>query len=130
MPPTATSDEIKHELKATLAARRDVGTEYDDHFVESFMDKLKAQVVQEVRAEVRAERAPTRVRQPMTVEQRLRVAVISIVLLFILLAYVALTGLSYGGFYGDHYRQDLLCFACGCVIILYNVAINIRLRIK
>jgi len=129
MPPTATSDEIKHELKATLAARRDVGTEYDDHFVESFMDKLKAQVVQEVRNEVRAEQAPARVRQPMTVEQRLRVAVISIVLLFILLSYAVLRGLSYP-YYGDHWKTDMLCFACGCVIILYNVAINIRLRIK
>ncbi len=129
MPPTATSDEIKHELKATLAARRDVGTEYDDHFVESFMDKLKAQVVQEVRAEVRAERAPARVRQPMTVEQRLRVAVISIVLLFILLSYAVLRGFSYS-YYGGNEKANMLCFACGCVIILYNVAINIRLRIK
>ncbi len=129
MPPTATSDEIKHELKATLAARRDVGTEYDDHFVESFMEKLKAQVVQEVRNEVRAEQAPARVRQPMSVEQRLRVAVISIVLLFILLTYTVLSGLDYPN-YGTHSKADVLCFLCGSVIILYNVAINIRLRIK
>ncbi len=90
------------------------------------MEKLKAQVVQEVRNEVRAEQAPARVRQPMTVEQRLRVAVVSSVLLFVLLALAALYGMTYG----YHAKQESLFFVCGCVIILYNVAINIRLRIK
>ena len=49
---TTTTHDLTQELQATLNARRDLGTAYDDHFVESFMEKLKVQVIQEVRADV------------------------------------------------------------------------------
>ena len=49
MSASITSDEIKNELKTTLAARRGLGTEYDDHFVDAFLERLKGQLSLEMR---------------------------------------------------------------------------------
>jgi hypothetical protein len=39
------TDELERELRATLAARREVGPNYDDHLIEAFMQKLNQQLV-------------------------------------------------------------------------------------
>lgn len=49
MSASTTSDSIKRELQATLAARQDVGPGYDDHFLDSIVDCLKTEVAQEMR---------------------------------------------------------------------------------
>jgi len=38
-----TVEEIKHDLHILLAARRDLGPVYDDHLIDSFVEKLQAQ---------------------------------------------------------------------------------------
>ncbi len=124
MPPTATSEDIKHELKATLAARRDVGADYDDHFVESFMDKLKAQVVQEMRQDARVARAQSR--PVMTVQGRLTVALVSMVLILVVFGI---------GFIWPHPSYDAAnplgwSMILSTLIILVNLALNVRLRVK
>ncbi len=123
MPPTATSDEIKHELKATLAARRDVGTEYDDHFVESFMDKLKTQVIQEMRQDARVARAQSR--PVMTVQGRLTVALVSMVVILVLLG----IGLSWPHSYYDN-TPLAWSMVLSILIVVVNLALNLRLRVK
>lgn len=39
------TDELERELRATLAARREVGPDYDDLLIEAFMQKLNQQLV-------------------------------------------------------------------------------------
>jgi len=124
MPPTATSDEIKHELKATLAARRDVGTEYDDHFVESFMDKLKTQVVQEMRQDARVARAQSR--PVMTVQGRLTVALVSMVLILVVFG----IGFIWPHSYYDAANPLGWSVILSTLIILVNLALSVRLRVK
>ncbi len=121
MPPTATSEDIKHELKATLAARRDVGADYDDHFVESFMDKLKTQVVQEMRQDAHV--AQTRSRPVMTVQGRLTVALVSLVVILVILG----IALIWNG--SAEVRQGWATFLSG-LIVLVNLAVNVRLQVK
>ena len=44
MPPQQQQrDEIQRDLQATLAARRELGSEYDDHFLDALAEKLTAQ---------------------------------------------------------------------------------------
>lgn len=35
------SDDVRRELEATLAARKELGPEYEDHLVESFLAKVE-----------------------------------------------------------------------------------------
>ncbi len=122
MPSTATSEEIKHELKATLAARRDVGTEYDDHFVESFMDKLKAQVVQEMRQDARVARAQSR--PVMTVQGRLTVALVSLVLILVIF------GIAIAWPNGGQLQALIWAMLFSSLIVLVNLALSVRVRVK
>jgi hypothetical protein len=39
-------EEIKRDLQATLAARRELGPEYDDHFLDALAEKMSTQVKQ------------------------------------------------------------------------------------
>lgn len=39
------TDELERELRATLAAHREVGPDYDDQLIEAFMQKLNQQLV-------------------------------------------------------------------------------------
>lgn len=45
------SDEIRRDVRATLAARREVGPEFDDYFVEHFVQRLTEQLAPERRRE-------------------------------------------------------------------------------
>ncbi|WP_204040943.1 hypothetical protein [Acrocarpospora phusangensis] len=42
----------REELRATLEARRDLGPEYEDALVDSFLEKLDREITARVRAEV------------------------------------------------------------------------------
>lgn len=47
-PPNQQNEDIRRDLQATLAARRELGTEYDEHFLDALVEKLTAKVRQEV----------------------------------------------------------------------------------
>lgn len=73
--PQQHTDEIKRDLQATLSARRELGTEYDDQFLDALAEKLTAQARQEV---ANAQRAP----QPsnkLSRDQRTGVAICSLI---------------------------------------------------
>ena len=121
MPAPVTSEDVKNELKATLAARHEVGVAYDDHFVDAFMEKLKAQVIQEVRKELRPARPRT---SPMlTVERRLKIALISLALCPVLLGLALLT---VNPFYNP--GGLVVCLVLVCVILVLNLAMNLRFK--
>jgi len=129
---STTTDDLTQELQATLNARRDLGTTYDDHFIESFMEKLKTQVVREIRADVLKSVPAARVKEERTVESRLRTALISSVLVLGLF-FVAVIGLanqySYG--YGRvNFTLQTVCLMLSLLIVAYNLFINLRLRVK
>jgi hypothetical protein len=67
------SDDFGRELQATLAARREIGQEYDDQFVARLADQLTARVRQE------AARAPRPHHLGLSPEQRTAVAICSLV---------------------------------------------------
>jgi len=93
MPAAVTSDEIKNELKTTLAARQGLGTEYDDHFVDAFLERLKGQLSLEMRDAVLQEVLGGPARTPARPESaalhsarwRLKLALASLVLCPVLL---------------------------------------------
>lgn len=72
--PNPRTAEMKREIQAALAARNELGPEYDDQFAQVLTDKLMQQVRQEV----------TRAPRPHTMlssGQRTAVAIVSVVLL-------------------------------------------------
>jgi hypothetical protein len=74
-PPQPHTEDVRRDLQATLAARRELGTSYDDHFLDALVEKLSAQVRQEIAT------AP-RVQQPsnkLSPEQRTGVAICSLI---------------------------------------------------
>ena len=75
VPPQGQTDDIKRDLQATLAARRELGTEYDDHFLNALAEKLTAQVRQEV---AQAPRTPEPSNK-LSRDQRTAVAICSLI---------------------------------------------------
>lgn len=71
--PQPNTQDIKHELQATLAARRELGPEYDDQFIERLVEKLTAQVRQEVA------RAPKPRAAGLPSDQRTAIAICSLI---------------------------------------------------
>lgn len=54
----ATQDDIRRDLQASLEARRELGPEYDDHFLDALVEKLTRQVQQsQQKQEVKSERS-------------------------------------------------------------------------
>ena len=123
MPAPVTSDDVRNELKATLAARHEVGVAYDDHFVDAFMEKLKAQVIQEVRKDLRPAPARPRAAPLLTVERRLKIALISLALCPVLLGLALLT---VNPFYNP--GGLVVCLVLVCVILVLNLAMNLRFK--
>lgn len=72
------TDELERELRATLAARREVGPTYDDHLIEAFMQKLNQQLV------VASSHQPEQQEMPAQEERRGRGAAISLLTMSIL----------------------------------------------
>ena len=66
------SNDVRHDVEATLAARRELGPEYDDHFIDTLTERL----VQRARQEVQRTPAP---RQGLAADQRVAIAICSLV---------------------------------------------------
>jgi hypothetical protein len=49
----------KHELEATLAARRELGAEHDDHLIDGFLDRIEREIDRRVDERV-ARRVPAK----------------------------------------------------------------------
>ena len=54
VPPPPVSPSTREDLRAVIAARRDLGPEYEDALVDSFLDKLDVEIAARVRGEVAA----------------------------------------------------------------------------
>lgn len=70
-------DELKRDLQAALAARRELGTAYDQHFIDALSEKLTAQVQQQVQQQMRASMPRATQRPPQ--DQRLALAICSLI---------------------------------------------------
>ncbi len=127
----ATSDEIKDELKTTFAARHDLGPEYDDAFVDSFMDRLGAKVVRELqqRHEPRSALPPARPSRALTPEGRVAIALASM-LAIVALFVVAVIATSHD--YSPHGLLRLMIWSlCSATaVFLANLALNVRFLLK
>jgi len=77
--PRPDADDLRRDLEATLTARRELGTGYDQQFIESLVEKLTAHVRQEVAAATPRKTA-------LEPDQRLGLAIASIALLIPLIA--------------------------------------------
>lgn len=73
MSPQPDTQELRRELQATLSARRELGPEYDDQFIERLVEKLTAQVRREV-AQAPRPRVPA-----LSSEQRTAIALFSFI---------------------------------------------------
>lgn len=65
--------DLQREIQATLSARRELGTEYDDQFIQRLVEQLTAQVRQEVA------RAPRPRASGLSSEQRTGIAICSLI---------------------------------------------------
>jgi hypothetical protein len=97
---------VKRELAATLAARRELGPEYDPQLIDAFVERMTAQLA----ARLKPQRAPA---HAPPYDQRLGLAITSMALLIPLVAVVLSMGMG------------LLGLALICLLI---VAINLGFR--
>ncbi|GGS52296.1 hypothetical protein GCM10010156_08710 [Planobispora rosea] len=70
------------ELRATVAARRDLGPEFEDSLVESFLEKVDLEIDRRVdqRIEAQSRKLTPAVNPTVAAGQRLALAIVSIVL--------------------------------------------------
>ena len=90
------ADEMQRELHATLSAMREVGPAYEDHLVESFVQKFTQQVIVQLKDQAKPEPGPS-------AGQRLALAIVSLCLLFpmsIAIISVLANGSGFGGYDG------------------------------
>lgn len=73
MMPQPYQHDLKRELEATLAARREMGPEYDEQFIARLADQLTAMVRQEVA------RTPAPRPSGLSSEQRTAIAICSLI---------------------------------------------------
>lgn len=118
--------DLKDGLQATLAARQDLGSDYDDAFVDSFMDKLGAKVVQELQHRHEVRPIPTSARRDLrlTAERRLTIALLS---LFLIVALFILGQLDAGTPNAPHTLLTGCMVASGAIFLL-NLALNLNVR--
>ncbi|GIH64671.1 hypothetical protein Msi02_54880 [Microbispora siamensis] len=55
VPPPPAASSTREDLRAVMAARRDLGPDYEDALVDSFLDKLDVEIAARVRNEVAAQ---------------------------------------------------------------------------
>ena len=82
--------DLQRELQATLAARHELGPEYDEHFINQLTERLTQQVREELA------RAPKPRRAALGPEQRLPIAICSLIFGIPLVAISAATAGSVG----------------------------------
>ncbi len=128
MSASVTSDEIKNELKTTLTARHGLGPEYDDAFIDSFMDKLGTKVVHELqqRHELRPAPPPARPSWALTPEGRLTIAFASMLVILALFVVALIDARNY---YSSHTLMSWSLF-CAIAIFLVNLTLNVRLHLN
>jgi len=85
MPTSATPDDLREEMQAILAARQEVGSSYDDAFIDAPAQKLHEGVLQRPR---------TSVRSPLHEAYRLAMAAISVIAFSMLAGITILVGPS------------------------------------
>ncbi|MFJ2029843.1 hypothetical protein [Streptosporangium sp. NPDC087985] len=78
----ARSSSSDDELRAAVAARRDLGPEYEDSLVEGFLDKMDQEIDRRVddRIAARSRKEAPAVRPAVEAGQRLALAIVSVVL--------------------------------------------------
>jgi hypothetical protein len=71
--PRQDTEDLRRELQATLAARHEIGSAYDDQFIERLVERLTTQVRQEVA------RAPRPRSTALTGRERQPIAICSLI---------------------------------------------------
>jgi hypothetical protein len=72
-PQQSNAADIKRDLQATLAARREIGPEYDEHFINALVEKMSAvQQAQQPRPQLPAKKSPPH-------DQQLALAICSLI---------------------------------------------------
>ncbi len=110
----ANTDEIERELRATLSARREVGPTYDDHLIDSFMQKLNQQALVPAAPQPQPRHGPSD-------GQRLGLAIVSLCLLIpmtLILFWVYLS--AHTSFFAFFALFALLCLMMLGVNYLFN----------
>jgi hypothetical protein len=87
--PSTDQVEVARDLQATLEARRELGSGYDEHFIESLVERLTQTVDKQEKRRV--------VATPPSHEQRLGLAITSMALLIPLVAIALGMGLGFAG---------------------------------
>lgn len=85
------TDDIRRDLQASLAARRELGTEYDEHFLNALVEKLSAQMRQEIATAPR----PTAPSSKLSRDQRTGVAICSLIFGIPLIAIASTGGMPF-----------------------------------
>lgn len=85
------ADDLKHDVQATLEARRELGPAYDDHFIQQLTERMMAQVRQEM-ARTPERPAP---RSKLDASQRTGVAICSLIFGIPLIAITAGQGFPF-----------------------------------
>ena len=110
--PTQT-DEMQRELHATLSAMREVGPAYEDHLVESFVQKFSQQLV------VQMQQQQTPPKDRPSAGQRLSLAIVSLAILLTMsipiVAIIARNGT---------YMEVVATFMILCLLSLVVVSVN------
>lgn len=109
--PTQT-DEMQRELHATLSAMREVGPAYEDHLVESFVQKFSQQLVVQMQHQAPPKDRPS-------AGQRLALAIVSVAILLVMsipiVAIIARNGT---------YTEIVATFMILCLLSFAVVGIN------
>lgn len=90
-PPQQSSEDVKHEIQATLAARRELGPEYDDHFIDALAERITSQARRDVGQAKEAKPKSN----SLSSDQRTGLAICSLIFGIPLLAIATTGGLTY-----------------------------------
>ncbi|HLY31258.1 MAG TPA: hypothetical protein VKQ36_09525 [Ktedonobacterales bacterium] len=78
--------DLSREIQALMAARREMGPDYDEHFADVLAERLSAQVQREVTRQIGSSKNRSMQQRGFSPEQRLGLAITSIIFLIPLVA--------------------------------------------
>ncbi len=87
---------MKRELEATLAARRELGPDYDPHLADAFVERVTVRLSAQL-TQLQRQVKQAHPREAPSHDQRLGLAIVSIVMLIPLTGIVLGTGAGTGG---------------------------------
>jgi hypothetical protein len=99
-------EDVKREIQATLAARRELGPEYDEHFLDALVEKLTKQV-----ATIRQAPPPAPPRDRFNAKQRNDLAIASLLFAIPLIAIA-----------GGEVGVVGIAFACAAIVAVNLIA--------